>query len=185
MAVPRAPIVVGILAISGGIAWFAMRDSKTAVDPAPGSESFPSTGTRSGKAAIFAPEGPSLGGSGNAFEPPRPVLPDAVAIDAPSHRDLFVTQTRDPGWANRTEGELKDRLRKLTLTTVQGVECRTDQCELTIAGPVDAVDATIAKLEGPHGLPSFAKSMLLGGPERTGDTLTLRVYAMFDRPVER
>jgi hypothetical protein len=184
MAVGRAPIVVGILAIAGGIAWFALRDSRPASDPAQGSGGL--TGTPgSGKAAIFAPEGPSLGGSGNPFDSasgtPRPVLPDAVAIDAPSHRDVFSAQPRDPTWATRTEDELKDRVRKLTLTAVQAVDCRTDQCELTISGPLDAVDATIAKLEGPKGLPSVSKSMLLGGPERTGDTLTLRVYALFDR----
>lgn len=185
MAVARAPIVVGILAIVGGIAWFAMRGSKTATDPTQGSGNLPRTGSGSGKAAIFAPEGPSLGGSATAFDPSRPVLPDAVAIDAPSHRDVFTAQTRDPAWATRTEDDLKDKVRLLTLTAVQRVECRADQCELTLTGSIDAVDATIAKLESPKGLTTLAKSMLLSGPERTGDTLTLRVYALFDRPSDR
>ena len=186
MAVPRAPIVVGIVVIAGGIAWFAMRDSKSASGPAPGSAGLTTSGigSGSGKAAISAPEGPSLGGSANAFDPTYtnpPALPDAMAIDAPSHRDVFAAQAREGEWASETTGQLKALVGKLKLTAVEGVECRTDQCELTLAGLAGDVAAAVAKLEGPKGLPTLAKSMLLGGPERAGDTLTLRVYAMFDR----
>jgi hypothetical protein len=188
MAIGRAPIVVGIVVIAGGIAWFAMRDSRPASGPAPGSGGLTAggSGSGSGKAAISAPQGPSLGGSGgNAFDPsypgPAPALPDAMAIGAPSHRDVFAAQTRDPAWSTSTEDDLKAMVGKLKLTTVESVECHTDQCELTLVGPAGDVDATVAKLEGPKGLPKLAKSMLLGGPERNGDTLTLRVYAMFER----
>lgn len=186
MAVARAPIVVGIVVIAGGIAWFAMRGSKTASGPAQGSAGLTGSavGSSSGKAAISAPQGPSLGGSANAFDPTYtdpPALPDAMAIDAPSQHDLFTAQARDAAWANETSRDIKALVGKLKLTTVEGVECRTDQCELTLVGPAEDVDATIAKLEGPKGLPKLAKSMLLSGPERDGDKLTLRVYAMFDR----
>ena len=186
MAVARAPIVVGILVIAGGIAWFAMRDSKPRTGPAHGSGDLTAAGSGSepGKAAISAPQGPSLGGSGNAFDPSypaAPALPDAMAIDAPSHRDVFAAQPRELAWSRSTEDDLKTLVGKLKLTTVESVECHTDQCELTLVGPATDVDATIAKLEGPMGLPKLAKSMLLGGPERNGDTLTLRVYALFDR----
>ena len=125
MAVGRTPIVVGILAIAGGIAWFALRDSGPDSRPTQGSGSLTAP-AGSGKAAISAPEGPRLGGGANAFDPPpgTPVLPDAMAIDAPSHRDVFTAQSRDPAWAKRTEGVLEDRVRKLGLTAVQGIECR-------------------------------------------------------------
>lgn len=185
MAVARAPIVVGIVVIAGGIAWFAMRDSRPGSGPPHGSGGLTASGAPgSEKAAISAPQGPSLGGSANAFDPAYinpPALPDAMEIDAPSHRDVFAAQAKDDAWADETASQLKGLVGKLKLTTVEGVECRTDQCELTLVGPADKVEATVGKLEGSKGLPTLAKSMLLGGPERSGDTLTLRVYAMFDR----
>lgn len=186
MAGSRVPIVVGILAIAGGLTWFALRR-----DHGQGSNDLTAagsgSGSGSGRGAIFAPEGPSLGGGASAFDPPPgappPVLVDApLPIDAASHRDVFAAQLRDAAWAKRTEDELEDRVRKLKLTAVQGIECRADQCELMITGPAEAVESTIAKLESTKGLPTVAKSILLGGPERSGDQLTLRVYALFDRP---
>lgn len=188
MAGSRVPIVVGILAIAGGITWLALRDRGPSARPAAaGSAGGSSAGSGSGKAAISAPQGPILGSgtTANAFDPPRPVLPDAGPIDAPSHRDVFAAQPRDTAWATRTEDELELRFRKLKLTAVKGVECHADQCELTIVGGADAVEATVAKLEGPTGLSTVATSIVLGGPERTGDQLTLRVYALFDRTTER
>lgn len=182
MAGSRVPIVVGILAISGGIAWFALRDRGS--DNLTPDRSGSGSSSGSGKAAISAPEGPRLGGSGaNAFpDPARPMLPaDAAPIDAPSHRDVFTAQTRDPAWATRMEDELKDKVRSLTLTAVQRVECRADQCELVLAGSVDQVEASIQKLESPKGLTTIAKALLLGGPEHSGNQLTMRVYALFDR----
>lgn len=183
MAGSRASIVVGILAIAGGITWFALRDSGRGSRPAQGSGALTprGSGSGSGKAAIFAPEGPQLAGSGNAFDPPRPALLDAQVIDAPSHRDVFTAQTRDPAWAAKIEGELEAQMRRLKLTAVQGVECRADQCELTITGTIHAVETTIAALESPEGLSTSAKSLLLGGPEHRDDQLTLRVYALFER----
>lgn len=183
----RALLVVAVLAIAGGIAWFALRGPGRSAGSTDRSVALTPTGSGSGRGAISAPAGPALGSGANAFDPPaRPALPDAApAIDAPSHRDVFTVQTRDPAWASRTEDELEDRVRTLTLTAVQRVECRADQCELTITGPVEAVETTIAKLEGPKGLSTMAKSLLLGGPERNGEQLTLRVYALFDRPAER
>jgi len=184
----RALLVVAVLAIAGGIVWFALRGPGRSPGSTDGSGALPPTGSGSGsgRGALSAPAGPVLGSGANAFDsPPRPALQDAApAIDAPSHRDVFAAQTRDPAWASQTEDELKDRVRTLTLTAVQRVECRADQCELTITGPVEAVETTIAKLEGPKGLSTMAKSLLLGGPERNGEQLTLRVYALFDR-VER
>jgi hypothetical protein len=180
MAGSRVPIVVGILAIAGTIAWFALRRD-------PGAKERPPSGkpaiAGSGRAAISAPEGPSLGGSGaNAFDPTPPALPDAQSIDAPSHRDVFAAQPRDPQWSKSTEDDLKAMVGKLKLTTVESVECHTDQCELTLVGPADQVEAAVAGLESSKGIPLLAKSLLLGGPERSGDKLTLRVYALFDRP---
>ncbi len=187
MAGSRVPIVVGILAVAGGITWFALRGDQgsSGLTPAPA----PRSGSGAGRAAIFAPEGPTLEGPAlgvNAFDPPPgPALPALVdappGIDAPSHRDVFDAQTRDPAWAARTEGELKERIRKLKLTTVLGVDCRTDQCELTLSGSPEAIDTTIATLEGAKGLSTLAKSLLLGGPEQSGEQMTLRVYALFDR----
>ncbi len=180
MAGSRVPIVVGILAIAGGIAWFALhRDQGSKGLTTAGSGST----TGSGKGAIYAPEGPSLSTGSNAFDPPRPALVDAV-LDAPSHRDVFVAQARDPQWSRATEDDLKAMIGKLKLTTVESVECHTDQCELTLVGPADKVEAAVADLESTKGLRQLSKALLLGGPERSGDKLTLRVYALFERTPE-
>jgi len=187
----RLPIVVGILAIVGGIAWFALRGTSDTPGPAQGSGTLTTTGSGSGKAAIFAPEGPALTGSGsaqagpvNAFDPIAPALPALLDAAAPpeklTHRDVFAAQARDNDWAAAQEDELEDRLRTLKLTTaVSAVDCRTDQCELTLAGSSDTVEAAIAKLES--GLSKQAKSLLLGRPERSDDKLTLRVYTIYER----
>lgn len=177
----RALVVVAVLAIAGGIAWFALRGPGGSPGSTDGSGVLTPTGSGSGRGAISAPAGPALGSSANAFDPPPALQDAAAAIDAPSHRDVFTAQTRDPAWASRTEDELEDRVRSLTLTAVERVECRADQCELTITGPIETVETTIAKLEGTKGLSTMAKSLLLGGPERSGEQLTLRVYALFDR----
>jgi hypothetical protein len=179
----RVPIVVGILAIAGGITWFALRAPKSD-GPTQGSGGLTAangSASGSGKAAIFAPEGPSLAGSGSsAFDTPHPALLDGgQPIDAPSQRDRFVAQTRDDDWAGDTEAELRRTLRKLAVTNVNTVECRADQCELTIAGTPETVDATVAKLES--GLSTVAKSLLLSGAEKSGERMTLRVYALFAR----
>jgi hypothetical protein len=189
MAVPRAPLILGIVAIVGGIAWFGLRDrgGGTRVD----SQGSAGLTPGSGKAAISAPEGPRLGSGSEAFtEGTRPSLPDGgtveIPIDAPSHRDVFATQTRDPSWARTTESEIKKRFRALsTGTTLDAIDCRATQCELTIAGATDDVSAAFAKLESPQGLGDFAESLLLSTPEpRDNGTMRVRVYAMFTRAPE-
>lgn len=186
----RLPIVVGILAIAGGIAWFALRRTSEPSGTTQGSESLTPSG--SGKAAISAPEGPALTGSGsdsgssgsaagstvNAFDPP-PSDASTPPIDGVLARDVFMAQSRDEEWAPRTEQDLRNRLRKLGVGAVTALECRSDRCELTIAGSADVVDKTIAKLES--GLTSVAKSLLLGRPEMGDGSLSLRVYAIYDR----
>lgn len=182
----RLPIVVGILAIAGGITWFALRRGSDAPGTTQGSGPLTTgSGAGSGKAAISAPERPALTGSGsavaNAFDMPGPALPDGGVAppEKPSHRNVFAAQARDNDWADATEEDLKDRVRTLKLTTVSNIDCRTDQCELTLSGSADTVDATIAKLES--GLSTTARSLLLGRPERSDNTLTLRAYAIYQR----
>jgi hypothetical protein len=188
MAVPRAPIIVGIVAITGGIAWFALRESGSGkrVDPHGSAALTPG----SGRAAIAAPEGPTLGSGTTAFTTgPRPSLPDAgvdaLTIDAPSHREVFVTQTRDPAWAKKTEAEIKKRFKALSLAaTLDAAECRADQCELTIAGASEDIATAFDKLESKQGLGAFADSLLLSTPEQRDGKLFVRAYAMFERPPE-
>jgi hypothetical protein len=188
MSVARLPIVVGIVAITGGIAWFALHRSSDdhQVDPQ-GSALLTPAGSGSGKAAIRAGD-PSLDLGANAFDPqtPRPALIDGgaetVAIDAPSHREIFVTQTRDPRWAKKTEATITAQFKKLSLTTLHSIECRADQCEMILAGSTDEVSATIDKLETKQGLLEIATSVLLSTPEQTDGKMTLRAYALFERP---
>ncbi|MDB4962086.1 MAG: hypothetical protein JWP01_2085 [Myxococcales bacterium] len=193
MAVPRAPVVVGIVVIAGGIAWFALRDRNPGAGSGTRGDSQGSAAltTGSGKAAISAPAGPRLGSGSEAFTEGLP-LPDggtatvdALTIDAPSHRDVFVTQTRDPGWATRTESEIKKRFRALSLgVTLDALECRANQCELTISGASDDIATAFDRLESKQGLGEFADKLLLSGPEQRDGTMIVRAYAMFERSPE-
>ena len=109
-----------------------------------------------GKAAIFAPAGPSLGaGSGHPFgDDPVPALPAEVGDEAARVRDpgpsaqqlAFSEQARDPSWAGTTETEIRRRLGRLDGAQLEA-ECRHDQCELTIGGSTDSVSSAIAALE--------------------------------------
>lgn len=180
MAAPRLPIVVGILVLGGGLTWLALRDrdepARAPIDPqgsaAPGS----------GKAAIAAPEGPSLGsGSGHPFGgDPAPATPAAAVADAgPSpQQQAFTAQTRDPAWAGTTEAEIKRRLATLKGAKLEAAECRDSQCELTIGGSTEDVTTALSALEG---FRDIAQSMVLTAPEMRDNKMVVRAYLQFDR----
>lgn len=185
--VARWPVVVGIAAISGGIAWFAHRDGGPS-EPAPLSHGEP------GPAAIRAPAGPELGASANtwaaqpqpaqATDTPRPELPTFAPEGVgppPAAATEFAAQSRDPQWASATEAEITKRVRALRGAKLEATECRHDQCVLTVAGSEAEVGKTIAELEGPHGLHGFARNVLLTAPETRDGKMVLRAYALFDR----
>jgi hypothetical protein len=191
MGVSRILLVVGVLGIAGGIVWFVVRDRTT--EP----RSIPAGSAADvGKAAIAAPEGPSLA-TGTASTPTA----DAVAVTPPSAggaagsasaaavpevptgsspKVAFASQARDPTWAGPTETEISKRLGALK-APLDRVECRHDRCELTLAGDADAVSAAMASLESPKGLVGYAASWLLTAPETQNGRMTLRVYATFAR----
>ena len=187
----RAGLVVGAVAITAGIAWFALRgreDSTTEPGKiAPGSAEVtvtPPAGsdggsafirkTRDGKAAIFAPAGPSLEGSGGGegSEGPRVVVTPDSAFDA---------ETRDAAWAAKTEDEIKRRFRSLKGGSLDATECRQDQCLLTLSGTEEQVTQTLAELETKRGLVGFAHHIVLTAPEQRDGKLVLKAYAIFAR----
>lgn len=193
MAASRVLLLASVLGIAGGIVWLVVRDRRPDVASV---SSGSSAGV--GKAAIAAPEGPSLGASGGGAptggsaaaspSPPPPAAggPGSAAVIAPevptgpSPKDVFATQTRDPTWAGPTESEIRKRLGALAVP-LDRVECRHDRCELTVAGDPDAVSAAVASLEKPAGLIGYAQSVLLTAPEVQQGRMTLRVYATFAR----
>ena len=185
----RWPIVVGIAAISGGIAWFALRDGgmRAPVSASRGSASVPGPG-EPGPAAIRAPQGPELGANTWAQAPttdtPRPELPPVPPAGSgapPAAATEFGAQARDPEWASATETEIRKRFRSMRGAKLEATECRQDQCLLTVAGSETEVGKTIAELEGPHGLHGFARNVLLTAPETRDGKMVLRAYALFDR----
>ncbi|MGE0550570.1 MAG: hypothetical protein AB7O24_03190 [Kofleriaceae bacterium] len=185
-------IVVGIVVVVGGIAWLAIGlDPEPAkVSPKPGSDS-PVT---PGRAAISAPEGPSLNSgsvaealddSGSTTNTPRPELPPvppgSATGPATTPKQPFATQTRDPRWAAKTEGEIRNRFATIRGARLQSAECRHDQCLVAIAGTAAEVTTSIADIEAPTGLKGFARSIVLSAPEQDGNRMVLRFYAVFDR----
>ncbi|HEU0037594.1 MAG TPA: hypothetical protein VFQ53_43585 [Kofleriaceae bacterium] len=135
------------------------------------------TGSDPLTAPVAAPEPPRLG-SANPGSGSAPALPPT-----PSANAAFEAQARDDVWAAPTEGEIKRRFGKLKAgAKLDAVECRQDQCRLTIAGTPAAMTQTIADLESARGLHGFAANVLLTTPEKQADgTLVMRAIASFDR----
>jgi hypothetical protein len=183
----RWPIVVGITAICGGIAWFAIRKPATPPATSQGSGTLTAP-SGSGRAAIGAPLPPVLHAGGiNALESPRPALPDqgSAAPDPgpqpPSADETFAAQDRDAAWAPKTESEIKRRLGNIRGAHLDRAECRQDQCLLVIAGTQAELSKTLAAIDEPGGLHGFAENILLTGPEEKDGKLVLRAYAKFAR----
>jgi hypothetical protein len=187
----RAGLVVGAVAITAGIAWFALRgreDHTTEpIKSDPGSatvtaatgagsdngSSFIRT-TRDGKAAIFAPAGPALEGSGSAEGSATPVVvagPDST----------FESETRDAVWAAKTEDEIRRRFRSLRGGSLDTTECRQDQCLLTLSGTEEQMTQTLGELETKRGLVGFAHHIVLTGPVQKDGKLVIKAYAIFAR----
>lgn len=188
MAVPRVPILVGVLVLAGaGIAWITMRDRAPASRPdvPRGSASPPIA-----RGAVYAPEGPSLGaGSGDPTTAPAlaaiaedPAQPETRPLAPPValSPQAFAAQERDVSWAGDTEAAIRRKLAPLSIP-LDRVECRHDLCELTVAGAAEAVNDALAKLDQPGALSSLARSMLLTAPVQDAGRLTIRAYALFDR----
>lgn len=187
--VKRWPIVVGIAAICGGIAWFALRrPAAPAMAPARSKEIIASSSP--GKAAIGAPLPPILDAIGSsagvsASGTPSPVLPEGSpapnAWAEVSPAVTFAGQDRDLAWAPTTEAEIKRRFTAIRGARLESTECRQDQCMIVIAGTQDDLGNTLAAIEEPRGLHGFAETILLTAPEQRNGQLVLRAYAKFAR----
>ena len=171
----RAPIVVGIVAIAGVVAWLVLRG-----DDAPVTKSTSPAGsadlTRADpRAKVSAPEGPSLPASGSATKPDLP--------PAPTADDVFSREPRDDAWAAKTEADITERWKKIRGGKLENVECHQSQCRVLVTGAETDVAQAIADLEGPRGMHGFAKGVHLTSPEKRADgSITLRVFVRFDRP---
>jgi len=168
----RTPFVVGILAIVAVVAWLLLRgESAQTPNPTPKAGSTQLTGS----AAKSAPEGPSL----LANPTGTPALPPS---QGPTAEDTFSEETRDDSWAVKTEAEITKRWKQIRGGKLETTECRQTQCKLVVSGPEQDVATSVADLEGPRGLHGFAENVLLTAPTKAADgTITLRVYAKFDR----
>ena len=164
----RAPFVVGILAIVAVVAWLVLRGD--GAQPTPNATPSP---VARGSAAINAPAPPSLA--------PRPELPSPPA-PGPTAEDTFSEEDRDTAWASKTETEIAKRWQQVRGGKLESSECRKTQCRLVLAGTEIDIANAIADLEGPRGLHGFAENVLLTNPSKNADgTITLRIYAKFDR----
>lgn len=172
----RWPIFVGIAAIAGGVAWFALREGDPSANRTQGSSELTPSKVPS-RTPIAAPQQPSLGIDASIGSDGRPVLPPPLGIEAE-----FASQSRDDDWAPATETELKQRFKKIRGAKLQETECHQSSCRFVVAGSEADVSQTIADLESDRGLHSFAKNVLLTLPERKPDgSLVLRAFLLFDR----
>ncbi|CAN5694043.1 hypothetical protein BH11MYX3_BH11MYX3_14550 [soil metagenome] len=174
----RWPILVGAVAISGGIAWFGCKsndkpagkiapEGSGALTPAPDSGS---STQRSAKIDVAPLERPQH------VATPEEVAPANAAFEA---------QSRDAAWASGTEADIKAKLKFLKGATLEHVECRQDQCLLSMIGSDADLMISISEIESQGGLRDFADHILLTGPEQKDGTTKIKIYASFDRRDKR
>lgn len=171
----RVPVVLGIMTITGVVAWFALRDgSKPAPPTAPGSANLAPRG------AIAAPEGPTVPADTPAdAAAPTPILPPSTTSAA---EDAFAAETADKRWAATTELEITRRWKKVRGARLADTECRHTQCRITIVGSEAELGTTISELEGPRGMRGYAQNVLLTAPTKRPDgSIELRAYLKFER----
>ncbi|MBA3538704.1 MAG: hypothetical protein H0T79_03685 [Deltaproteobacteria bacterium] len=114
--------------------------------------------------------------------PPRPELPaqDSSALATTNGAEAFASEPRDPAWATRTEGAIRDRL--TSLGTKLETECHQTRCKLVLDGGNAEVSKALARIESANGLVGFASSIVLTAPEQRADgTMVLRAFAIFER----
>jgi hypothetical protein len=173
----RWPIVVGIAAIGGGVAWFALRSDphEPATDAGSQRSADLTPPELRSRTRLAAPQPPSLAGDAGT----GPHLAPAPTQTAEA---TFTGQARDADWAPATETEIRRRFQKVRGAKLQTAECREDRCQLVVAGSEADVSQTIADLESDRGLHGFASNVLLTAPERKPDgSLVLRAFAVFER----
>jgi hypothetical protein len=172
----RAGIVVGIAAITGGIAMFACGSKSE-----PNAKSAPE-----GSTALTATPGSA---STTARDPKIDIAPAArpTPTTAPTAATTetnaaFEAQERDGDWAPATEAEIRHRFDTgVRAGRLEKTECRADQCLLTMSGTEEEMAKVIADLESEGGLRNFADHIILGGPEQRDGKLVVKAYAVFDR----
>lgn len=172
----RAPIVVGISASIGVVAWVLVGGG----DSEPKARA-PGSGDRADpRAATRAPEGPALpaaSGWGTAAMPKLPTPPAAPAAD-----DVFLEEIRDDAWATKTERDISERWKAIRGGKLESAECRRAQCRLVITGAEADIGQAIADLEGPRGMQGFANHVHLTNPAHRADgSIALRVFVRFER----
>jgi hypothetical protein len=169
----RTPIVVGILAIAGVVAWLLVSGGDPDAPKANAPPSGPSAHTTPAKTAVTEP--PSL--------PAKPALAPEAVPAAPTANEVFETESRDDAWAKTTEAELAKRWKKIRGAAVESTECHASQCRVIVTGSEQDVGKTVADLEGSRGLHGFAdKGVHLTAPEINADgTVALKIFVRFDR----
>lgn len=165
----RVPFVVGLLAIVAVVAVLVLRgeDAQPEANPPP----VPAT------QKTATPPQPELPKS--APEPQLP--PDNQPPPGPTTDETFAKETRDTAWATSTEAEIKKRWTQVRGGKLESLECRQTQCRLVVVGSETDVATSVADLEGPRGMHGFAQSVLLSGPQKNGDVISLRIFVRFER----
>jgi hypothetical protein len=179
----RWGIVVGALAITAGIAWFALHRGGSADDSGKIATKDMASLTSSDRAT---------GGSGSATG--RDGKMDLSPKTRPEHfgaaneqplrasGSVFEAQSRDADWAPATEKEIKRRFAVgIREGKLDATECRQDQCLLTMSGTEEEMTKALADLETEGGLRGYADHIILDGPVQQDGKMIVRAFAVFDR----
>jgi hypothetical protein len=181
----RWTILVGV-AITGGIAWFALHrggssDARTGKGGTEGSDGSSNVIAQTGSGGSDAAK-KLRDGKIDLSTPEHPMHVDDPSTALPAPGTKFEAQARDPEWAPKTETEIKRRFSTgVRRGKLDATECHHDQCLLTMSGTQDDMSTAMADLETEGGLLYFADHIILGGPEERDGKLVIKVYAVFDR----
>ena len=165
----RVPFVVGLLAIVAVVAVLILRGETAQPTTKPPPAPIPQT--------TPAPPPPQL--PQPTTEPQLPA--DTAPPPGPTTDETFAKETRDTAWATSTEAEIKKRWTQIRGGKLEALECRQTQCRLVVVGSETDVATSVADLEGPRGMHGFAENVLLSGPQKNGDVISLRIFVRFDR----
>ena len=180
----RWPIVVGAVAITGGIAWFAVHGRGSSPGASTGGSPAGASGPGSPPAGTGSAVASRAGRDGkiDLTAPVRPIHTEDPAAPLPAPETRFEAEDRDPTWAPRTEAEIKRRFSVgIRAGKLETTECRQDKCLLTMSGSEDDMSRALSDLETEGGLRGFADHIVLADRTERDGKLVIRAYAVFDR----
>jgi hypothetical protein len=174
--------ILALVAIAGGLAWFALPSPSEAPSSPPVRPPRAATLTPPLSAGAAAARAPEATAPRIAAAPPEDAATVTPALAREPRDAGFAREPRDGAWADRTERALRGRFGQLRGGKLAQIECRARQCRIVVVGTQAELGKTIAELSGAHGLHDLGARIALSPLEARGDAgFALRAFAVFDR----